>query len=1847
MKRRISLLVILTLIFQLAVFAPAAFAKASVQGPVAPSAVTAEVYEANEGSAQIHWSGVDGAAGYKVYRSTSSGSGYELVPGGTVTGAVYDWVDPAVAGTISSDVRYYYTVTSFWPDGQESGLSKKVNVLFKKNTASTPGGLRLTNERNVVSLTWNTAANAVEYRVYRASDKNGPFTQLAAGLDAGTTAYVDASFAQLAVPVNSSYYYAVTAVNKYGTETARSGLASTTKKAPGTPGLPTAQLVDDSIVLQWPAVEGVARYELTRSVKTNGQSVVDQQWTVDDTSYTDVLTPQYLPSNLIYYYNVKSLDEVGNESSASRTVTVVVPKNIAYAPKSVKAVNMDEVVTVSWALAANAVKYNVYRAMSKDGPYQLIASDVPATQDRIVDSSYEKVIVSARTNLYYAVTAVNAFGIESSKSSVRVAVVKPPKAPAMFTAQYQDGTIVLNWSEIEDAASYQIYRSTDSKTGFQPVSGPLTATTFTHDLQQQDSPDNIRYYYAIAATDQFDNESSLLKKVGVTVPKTIPSTPSKVKAYNDSNVINLTWAAAKNAASYKVYRSASKDGTYELVLDHVTDLTFQDTYFAQYKVQANTNIYYRVTAVNRFGTESIKSGSTHVTIRPAAGPTAFGAQEAQGSVQLVWSPVLGSTGYNVYRSTQPLSGYELLNDTPLTAAQFVDDTAADTIVQDTAYYYAVAWMDKASHESLLSQKATALVHPRAVAAPTGVLAEAASDRSITVTWDAAPNAASYNVYRATGSGAAELIGTATVAGELAFTDDAYVEAQLQNDVELTYSVSAVGANGLESAKSAAAAVVLGAANLLANGDFAAYGGTGGVADSWTGDATPGVTGVQYAVKDQADLGKSQHIEAAGLWDGAGALVYQNVAVQGGKPFSLSGKLAVQSAHNAKFQLYVDFYDNQNNWVGFTIKEYADVSTDFGSIGVAGTVPASAIKAKISMVARGTDANGSLSADIAGLKLVYLPASEQEAPVVIDKLPKANAQTSGNRVISIVFNENIQSGPNFAGISYTVRGQAVTPAITVDPTSIKVQPADPAFLPDGDIQLDIPEGAFVDLAGNPAPHVSYSLDAVTVQAETNLLLNGSFEKADEAQGTASDWTKVVSPGATDLTQVVTQPVTAGSHAQRIAASGLPQDGVAMIYQYVPIEGAQKYSLIGDLQVQALDHAKIQLYVDYFTADGQWTGGDVKEISNVTAGYKQAAADLNPPAAASSAKIHVILRATGDDASGEAYLDRLRLLLDTELLANASFEAEPNTDGTIQGWQTVISANATGAVQLESEHVPSMSGLQALKVSGSSLAEDSVVMLYQTIPVAGGQRYAMSGNFHIVDLVNAKVQYYIDFYDASGQWAGGTVSEMTAPDPAVHDYMLKYDEFTAPANAATAKVHLILRATGNNASGLYYADSLNIGLYDAPVQPQPTVQTAVPQNDSGQVGLNQAAVLTFDKAVVPSDFYDGIAVKAGNADVPVVKSLDGSTLTIQPASGAWELGTAYTVTLPFGALRDVAGRGVNDIYTLRFTTMLDPLGSVLLNGDFEQGADSDGVGNNWQHAVSEGAAAEFTVVSDENTSGSPAQKITASSLPNDGVAMIYQLAPVAGGQKYNLTGKVNAVQLQDAKVQLYVDFFSANNEWVGGSVKELFGVTSGLADVQDSWTTPAGAAFAKVHTILRATADQASGTIYVDDLSLKADLNLFTNGSFEYAAAEASVADGWDKAVTAGAADDIRVVSAPAAEGGKAQQVAATGLANDGVAMVYQTVSVQGGQAYLLSGSFNIASLNDAKVQLYVDFYTADYQWVGGSVQELTEVTNGYAPLQDQLFAPAGAGLARVHAILRATGDNAAGVFYVDNMQLQVN
>lgn len=159
------------------------------------------------------------------------------------------------------------------------------------------------------------------------------------------------------------------------------------------------------------------------------------------------------------------------------------------------------------------------------------------------------------------------------------------------------------------------------------------------------------------------------------------------------------------------------------------------------------------------------------------------------------------------------------------------------------------------------------------------------------------------------------------------------------------------------------------------------------------------------------------------------------------------------------------------------------------------------------------------------------------------------------------------------------------------------------------------------------------------------------------------------------------------------------------------------------------------------------------------------------------------------------------------------------------------------------------------------------------------------------------------------------------------------------------------------------------------------------------------------------------------------------------------------------------------------------------------------------------------------------------------------------------------------------------------------------------------------------------------------NLLSNAGFEHHEYGEAAADGWMSYVSAGAESGISVIETGTVSGSRAQHVAGSGLGDQDVAMILQSVAVNGGRQYEVSGQFNVHSLENSKVQLYVDFYDEAGQFVGVEAAELTEPTDGYRELKFSRVTPATAAKAKVHAILRGVGGEGSGSFDVDDMRLE--
>lgn len=148
-------------------------------------------------------------------------------------------------------------------------------------------------------------------------------------------------------------------------------------------------------------------------------------------------------------------------------------------------------VTLGWSTVADSVYYYVYRSEGADGPSNRLA--------QVSGTSYSDTAVITGGSYTYAVSAVNAAGLESELSVpvviAEVPAIQPPAAPAaVAVTAVTANSVALGWNAAEGAASYNVFRG-------EAAEGPFT------EIGQSSLPSYVdasadtsaAYYYYIVA----------------------------------------------------------------------------------------------------------------------------------------------------------------------------------------------------------------------------------------------------------------------------------------------------------------------------------------------------------------------------------------------------------------------------------------------------------------------------------------------------------------------------------------------------------------------------------------------------------------------------------------------------------------------------------------------------------------------------------------------------------------------------------------------------------------------------------------------------------------------------------------------------------------------------------------------------------------------------------------------------------------------------------------------------------------------------------------------------------------------------------------------------------------------------------------------------------------------------------------------------------------------------------------------------------------------------------------------------------------------------------------------------
>jgi len=337
---------------------------------------------AASGKPMLTWNAVEGATSYRIYRSTSKGSGYSLL--GTTTATSYTNTG-AKAGT-----TYYYRVKAC----NDAGLSPYSNVVSGKVKSVTPKPsapvvkIGHSASSGKPMLTWNAVSGATSYKVYRATSQNGTYSLLGS-----VTA---TSYTNTGAKAGTTYYYKVKAVNSAG-ESAYSNIVS--GRATVTTLTMGHSASSGKPQLTWKAVSGAASYKVYRATAKNGAySVIN---------ITKALTYTNTGAALgtTYYYKVEALNAAGKSMGFSAIVEGKVAPVLAVGYSSVSGKPQ-----LTWKAVPGATEYQVYRSTQQNRGYSKI--------NTTTSTSYVNTGAKANTTYYYRIVAVKGTAVSDFSNIV-------------------------------------------------------------------------------------------------------------------------------------------------------------------------------------------------------------------------------------------------------------------------------------------------------------------------------------------------------------------------------------------------------------------------------------------------------------------------------------------------------------------------------------------------------------------------------------------------------------------------------------------------------------------------------------------------------------------------------------------------------------------------------------------------------------------------------------------------------------------------------------------------------------------------------------------------------------------------------------------------------------------------------------------------------------------------------------------------------------------------------------------------------------------------------------------------------------------------------------------------------------------------------------------------------------------------------------------------------------------------------------------------------------------------------------------------------------------------------------
>jgi fibronectin type 3 domain-containing protein len=273
------------------------YAKGSTRRPAAPVGVNVTGGPV-AASLAVSWDGADGAASYKVYRSSAEDGVYTQAGASETT----TYTDTGlVMGTV-----YYYRVSAVNAAGEGE---KSASAHAAAPSIPVPADLTASVESaSSIKLSWNAVAGATGYKLYFALTLEGDYSLAA---EVTGTSYIHTGRTK-----GQQYFYKAASVSG-GSESGMSAAVSTIIAVPAAPAdLTVEPLSHASLKVSWAPVPGAKLYSVYRDT-ANSVSSSDIITSTTAAEYTDTGLNPFCQ----YYYKVSAVNDIGTGNLSAAAVS--------------------------------------------------------------------------------------------------------------------------------------------------------------------------------------------------------------------------------------------------------------------------------------------------------------------------------------------------------------------------------------------------------------------------------------------------------------------------------------------------------------------------------------------------------------------------------------------------------------------------------------------------------------------------------------------------------------------------------------------------------------------------------------------------------------------------------------------------------------------------------------------------------------------------------------------------------------------------------------------------------------------------------------------------------------------------------------------------------------------------------------------------------------------------------------------------------------------------------------------------------------------------------------------------------------------------------------------------------------------------------------------------------------------------------------------------------------------------------------------------------------------------------------------------------------------------------------